>query len=99
MENLENFKFLPINEKAELLKQEGKYVTTIESHGLIISLYAYQGLYVEVFTVKINGKLVAVRVLDDKKKLGSYARHVDIQTLLKQSLMGLMLFSSYYDNA
>lgn len=99
MENLENFKFLPINEKAELLKQEGKYVTTIESHGLIISLYAYQGLYVEIFNVKINGKLVAVRVLDDKKKLGSYARQVDIQTLLKQSLMGLMLFSSYYDNA
>ena len=99
MEHMENFKYLPITEKAALLKQEGKYVTTIESHGLIISLYAYNGVYVEIFTVKINGKLVAVRILDDKKRLGSYARNIDIETLLKQSLLGLLIFSSYYENA
>lgn len=99
MKNLENFKYLPIKEKAELLKQEGKFITTIESHGLIISLYAFEGMYVEVFKAKTDEKLVAVRILEDKKRLGLYSRHVDLQTLLSQSLWSLLLFSSYYDNA
>ncbi|HEY0029669.1 MAG TPA: hypothetical protein VGC65_02835 [Bacteroidia bacterium] len=99
METSDNFRYLPIEEKAALLKQEGKYVTTMDSHGLKISLYAYKGMYVEVFNVKINDKLVAVRILDDKKRLGFYSRNVDLQTLLNQSLLGLLLFSSYYDNA
>jgi hypothetical protein len=99
MENSDNFRYLPINEKEALLKQEGKYITAIESHGLKILLYYYQGIYAEVFYTKVNGKLVAVRILDDKKRLGAYARHIDIQTLLRQSLLGLLMFSSYYDNA
>jgi hypothetical protein len=99
MENLDNFRYLPISEKATILRQEGKYITTISSHGLDISLYYFCGLYVEVFHVRLSGKLVAVRILEDKKRLGAYARQIDIHTLLKQSLLGLLMFSSYYDHA
>ena len=99
METIENFRYLPINEKEAVLKKAGKYLTTIESHGLQVSLYYYEGLYVEAFHVKLNGKLVAVRIIEDKKRLGAYSRHVDIKTLLNQSLLGLLMFSSYYENA
>ncbi|MFL5763849.1 MAG: hypothetical protein ACJ77K_07900 [Bacteroidia bacterium] len=99
MENTDNFRYLPIDQKEALLKQEGKYITSIDSHGLQVSLYYYAGLYVEAFYAKAKNKLVAVRILEDKKRLGAYSRHIDIQTLLNQSLLGLLMFSSYYDNA
>jgi|ERR1043165_3465873 hypothetical protein len=99
MENLDNFRYLPISEKARILKEEGKYIITVESHGLKISLYYYSGIYAEVFHAKINDRLVAVRIIDDKKRLGAYSRHIDIQTLISQSLLGLLMFSSYYENA
>jgi hypothetical protein len=99
MENLDNFRYLPIEEKAEILRQDGKYITTIGSHGLDISLYYYGGLYVEVFHSRASKRLVGVRILEDKKRLGAYARQIDIHTLLKQSLLGLLMFTSYYENA
>ena len=98
MKNLENFKYLPIKEKAFLVKSEGKYLATIESLGLKISLYVYDGTYVEIFNVIVNDKLVAVRILDDKKRLSLYSRNIDLKILLNQSLFCFLFACAYYES-
>jgi hypothetical protein len=86
MKNLENFKYLPIKQKAEILESEGKFICSVCSHGLKISLYGWEGWYIEEFHSTSNNKLVAIRILEDKKRLKFYTRGLDLQALLNQSI-------------
>lgn len=97
MKNLEHFRYLSLEIKAEILETEGRYVTSVKSHNLIISLYGYAGAYVEVFRTTYN-KLVAIRILEDKKRLRLYTKNIDIQTLLNQSLLCFMLVCTHCEN-
>jgi hypothetical protein len=89
MKKLENFKFLPIDEKVVILEEEGKFICTVHSHGLKISLYGWEGTYVEVFRNGSNDKLVAVRVMEDRNRLHFYARQIDLKVLLNQSIVSV----------
>lgn len=91
MSSLDNFKYLPIKQKAEILEAEGKFLCTVNLHGLRISLYAWEGLYIEEFHSMSTKKLVAIRILEDKKRLKFYARHIDLQVLLNQSIICFLL--------
>jgi replication fork clamp-binding protein CrfC len=88
---------MPLFAKAEILETAGSFITSVKSHNLLISLYAYAGVYVEVFH-SISKKLVAIRILEDKKRLRLYTKNIDIQTLLNQSLLCFMLICTQCEN-
>jgi hypothetical protein len=87
MKDLENFRYLPIKEKAAILAREGKIICSLQSHGLMLILYSYKKHFVEVFNDGKTGKLVGVRILEDITRLRFYARNLDLNFLLKQSLL------------
>ncbi|MCW3070449.1 MAG: hypothetical protein JWO44_339 [Bacteroidetes bacterium] len=87
MKDLENFKYLPIEQKAKILESEGKFICSVYSHGLKISLYGWEGWYMEEFHTINNNKLVAIRILEDKKRLKFYTKNIDLKTLLNQSIL------------
>jgi hypothetical protein len=82
----DNFRYLPIEQKAEILESEGKFICAVNSHGLKISLYVWDNCFIEKFDTITKNKLVGIRILEDKKRLKFYARHFDLQVLLKQSI-------------
>jgi hypothetical protein len=88
MKDLDNFRYLPIKEKKEILDTQGKNICSLNSHGLTISLYCLDKHFVEVF--QEGNKLVGVRILEDKKRLRFYARNLDLRFLLNQSLLGIL---------
>lgn len=90
MKDLENFRYLPIKEKAVILSKEAKVICSLQSHGLILTLYCYNKHFVEVFNDVKTGKLVGVRILEDMKRLRFYARNLDLDFLLGQSLLGFV---------
>lgn len=94
MKNLDNFKYLPIKQKAEILETEGKFLCAVHSHGLRISLYGWEGHYIEEFHTINKNKLIAIRILEDKTRLKFYARHIDLQVLLNQSIICFLLVLS-----
>lgn len=89
MKDLENFRYLPIKEKAEILSTHAKLICQLNSHGLRISLHCYQNHFIEVFKEVNTDKLVGVRILEDKKRLRFYARNLDLRFLLGQSLLSI----------
>jgi hypothetical protein len=93
MKDLDNFRYLPIKEKKKVLESEGKYICSLQSHGLTITLYCLHNHFVEVFQ---NGteKLVGIRILEDKKRLRFYARNLDLRFLLNQSLFGFLIMAA-----
>jgi hypothetical protein len=92
MKDLDNFTFLPIEEKESVLRSEGKKICSLESHGLRITLYCLHSKFVEVFNEVSSDKLVGVRILENKQRLRFYARNLDIRFLLGQSLLAFTLF-------
>ncbi|MCE3278584.1 MAG: hypothetical protein K0S44_775 [Bacteroidetes bacterium] len=88
MKDLENFRYLPIKEKADILSKEAKIICSLKSHGLVLTLYCYNKHFVEVFNDVKTGKLVGVRILEDMSRLRFYARNLDLNFLLGQSLLG-----------
>ncbi|HEX8517240.1 MAG TPA: hypothetical protein VF868_13670 [Bacteroidia bacterium] len=95
MNDLDNFRYLPIKEKESVLLSEGKLICSLRSHGLRITLYCLFGRYVEVFHEETNDKIVGVRILEDKRRLRFYARNLDIRFLLGQSLLGMLIMFNY----
>ncbi len=98
MKTHDNFKYLPIKEKAEILEDEGKFICEITAYGLKISLYTLDGLFVEVFRAPGTGLLVAVRILEDKKRFRLYAKHIELKDLLNQSITCFLLAYSIFNN-
>jgi hypothetical protein len=92
---LDNFRYLPISEKAALLHSKGKQICSLKSHGLKITLYCFNSCYVEVFNELDHDKLVGVRILENKKRLRFYARHFDLRDLLNQSITSLLILLSF----
>ncbi|MDQ3048699.1 MAG: hypothetical protein M3R27_14210 [Bacteroidota bacterium] len=98
MKTHDNFKYLPIKEKVEILEDEGKFICEITAYGLKVSLYGLNGVFVEVFRAPGTQLLVAVRILEDKKRFRLYTKHIDLKDLLNQSITCFLLVYSICSN-
>lgn len=72
---------LPIDEKVEILWRYGQYIETITEKKYDVSLYGFDGLYIEVFYPVNSNNVANIRVIEDQRRLDRYVLSVDLDHL------------------
>jgi hypothetical protein len=67
-----DYNLLPINEKAEVLWQEGKFIEAVELNDFDVSLYSLNDEYVEMYYSVSNNRVEKISVLQDTERLSLY---------------------------
>lgn len=67
-----DYNLLPINEKAEVLWQEGKFIEAVELNDFDVSLYSLNDQYVEMYYSVSNNRIEKISVLQDPERLLLY---------------------------
>ena len=67
-----DYNLLPINEKAEMLWQEGKFIEAVELNDFDVSLYSLNDHYVEMYYSVSNNRIEKISILQDPERLRLY---------------------------
>jgi len=67
-----DYNLLPINEKAEMLWQDGKFIEAMELNDFDVSLYSLNDQYVEMYYSVSNNRIEKISVLQDPERLQLY---------------------------
>jgi hypothetical protein len=65
---------LPIQHRAEIIWNRGKFVQAVESEDYDIALYKVDGRYVEVFYSIDNNDLHDIKMLANESRLSAYLK-------------------------
>ncbi|MDQ3046856.1 MAG: hypothetical protein M3R27_04850 [Bacteroidota bacterium] len=72
MKTITDYKSLPVNHKAEILWSKGEFIEAIEYRDYDVSLYAIDGLFVEMFYSVKDNQIEDIRVVEDNSRLKLY---------------------------
>ncbi|MCW3103024.1 MAG: hypothetical protein JWO09_1464 [Bacteroidetes bacterium] len=67
-----DYNLLPINEKAEMLWQDGKFIEAMELNDFDVSLYSLNDQYVEMYYSVSKSRIEKITVVQDPERLLLY---------------------------
>jgi hypothetical protein len=73
-----------LDERIEIVNENGEYITRIKYYGYYINLYLVKGDFVEVYYNWHNNEIEDVELLDpNEERLHLYTSYVDLSDLYK----------------
>ena len=76
-----NYNLLSIEERAELIRREGEPIMIVATSDFKISLYAFNGEYVEMFYSLAFERMEQVRTVPDNSRLDFYLQNIELDFL------------------
>ncbi|HEX8517039.1 MAG TPA: hypothetical protein VF868_12645 [Bacteroidia bacterium] len=70
-----NYNLLPINEKAEILWAEGKFIEAVELNNFDVSLYSLEDQFFEIYYSVDNSRIEKISPLKDPQALKRYQKN------------------------
>jgi hypothetical protein len=74
--NIDNFINHSLQERIDLVCNQGTYIGVRKYYGYYINLYLLDDIFFEVFYSPTENKIEKVEILDDKKKLDLYINYM-----------------------
>lgn len=79
----DKFNRLTLDQRADLLNQDGVYLGVRDYYLHDIQLYGFRGLYVERWYCRAENRITRIEVVEDDEALLRYVHSIDLSNLLQ----------------